>query len=144
MNKLTNQKQFWFLLSGGKNASFLICWSATRRLPDGTRAVNLLSCLSPSRLESYFKIDHRVSKLLSVEVFDKISKSFENLIFFVKITACNHLQLYGDQAIPGQLKNLLTNTYLQSSWLVWRPRGFLVMPKPLAAIFDERKLAPKP
>ena len=33
VNKLTNQKQFWFLLSGGKNASFLICWGATRRLP---------------------------------------------------------------------------------------------------------------
>ena len=33
MNKLTNQKQFWFLLSGGKNASFLICWGATQRLP---------------------------------------------------------------------------------------------------------------
>ena len=33
MNKLNNQKQFWFLLSGGKNASFLICWGATQRLP---------------------------------------------------------------------------------------------------------------
>ena len=33
VNKLTNQKQFWFLLSGGKNASFLTCWGATQRLP---------------------------------------------------------------------------------------------------------------
>ena len=33
LNKLTNQKQFWFLLSGGKNASFLSCWGATQRLP---------------------------------------------------------------------------------------------------------------
>ena len=33
MNRLTNQKQFWFLLSGGKNASFLTCWGATQRLP---------------------------------------------------------------------------------------------------------------
>ena len=29
VNKLTNQKQFWFLLSDGKNASFLTCWGAT-------------------------------------------------------------------------------------------------------------------
>ena len=29
VNKLTNQKQFWFLLSGGKNASFLTFYSAT-------------------------------------------------------------------------------------------------------------------
>ena len=33
VNKLTNQKQFWFLLSGGKNASFLTCWGAALRLP---------------------------------------------------------------------------------------------------------------
>ena len=33
VNKLTNQKQFWFLLSGGKNASFPTCWGATQRLP---------------------------------------------------------------------------------------------------------------
>ena len=29
-------------------------------------------------LESYFKIDHRVGKLLSVEVFDNISKFHSN------------------------------------------------------------------
>ena len=33
VNKLTNQKQFWFSMSGGKNASFLTCWGATQRLP---------------------------------------------------------------------------------------------------------------
>ena len=58
MNKLTNQKQFWFLLSGGKNVSFLTCWGAAQRLQGATQAVNLLYCRSPRKftLKLYYNV----------------------------------------------------------------------------------------
>ena len=50
MNKLTNQKQFWFLLSGGKKLVFSLARALLSVSQDATRAVNLLYCRSPSRI----------------------------------------------------------------------------------------------
>ena len=47
MNKLTNQKQFWFLLSGGKMLVFSLAWAPLSVFQDATRAVSLLYCRSP-------------------------------------------------------------------------------------------------
>ena len=65
MNKLTNQKQFWFLLSGGKNASFLTCWGAAQRLPrcnSGSEPALLpftyKSILSKVILRQYYLLKH--------------------------------------------------------------------------------------
>ena len=50
MNKLTNHKQFWFLLRAGKTLVFSLAGAPLSVSHDGTREVNLLYCRSPRKI----------------------------------------------------------------------------------------------
>ena len=103
LNKLTNQKKFWFLFSGGKMLVFSFAGAPLSVSQDATRAVNLLYCRSPSCHQ--WNLSHETCAKWWTEQ-NRTKKSFALFAFEVQI-----FQL---------MRNFLTSKPIRLlSWVTW-------------------------